>query len=242
MAVAAPARKTAPAPAPARKTPPLKSRGGAAAPAKPAPSRKRPLRPTRSRVSGGTAAPARKAPSRKQPARKAPGRKAATRKASAAPARKPATRKAPARRAPAPKRARSTAQRAVAGGQLIPIAVGRTAVAVSQLPDSGLVVRLTRGRAWIAVLGVLLVGIVALNVVTLSFAASSGKIDEQITALDQENSILRGRDARLSGIGSVRNAATPLGLTMANTEEIHVTEAGPGDVATAAARLAAAGP
>lgn len=247
MAVAAPARKTAPAPAPSRKTPPLKSRGGAAAPAKPAPSRKRPLRPTRSRVTNGTAAPARKAPARKSPSRKAPNRKApnrkqATRMASAAPARKPATRKAPARRAPAPNRARSTAQRAVAGGQLIPIAVGRTAVAVSQLPDSGLVVRLTRGRAWIAVLGVLLVGIVALNVVTLSFAASSGKIDEQITALDRENSILRARDAHLSGIGAVRGAAVPLGLAMANTDEIHVTEAGPDDVATAAARLAAAGP
>ena len=220
MAVAAPARRTAPAPAPSRKTPPLKSRGGAAAPAKPAPSRKRPLRPTRKPATRkATAAPARKAPAR-----------------TASP------RKAPARRAPAPKRTRSTAQRAVAGGQLIPIAVGRTAVAVSQLPDSGLVVRLTRGRAWIAVLGVLLVGIVALNVVTLSFAASSGKTDEAITALDQENSILRGRDARLSGIGAVRNAAVPLGLTMPNTEEIHVTEAGPRDVATAAARLAAAGP
>lgn len=249
MAVAAPARKTAPAPAPSRKAPPLKSpaRAGAAAPAKPAPSRKRPLRPTRSRVASGVAAPARKSPSRKAPARKAPDRKPASGRA-AAPARKPATRRAaPARkpagrRAAAPNRARSTAQRAVAGGQLIPIAVGRTAVAVSQLPDSGLVVRLTRGRAWIAVLGALLVGIVALNVVTLSFAASSGKIDEQITALDRENSILRARDAHLSGIGAVRGAAVPLGLAMANTDEIHVTEAGPDDVATAAARLAAAGP
>ena len=51
------------------------------------------------------------------------------------------------------------------GGQLIPIAVG-TAAAVRDLPDSSLIVRLTRGRAWIGVLGVLLVGIVALNVVT----------------------------------------------------------------------------
>jgi len=226
MAVAAPARKTAPAPPPARKAPPLKSpsRARTAAPAKAAPARKRPLRPTRSRVANA-AAPARKAPARKAPSRKAPARKA--------PARKPATRKAA---------ARSTAQRAVAGGQLIPIAVGRTAVAVSQLPDSGLVVRLTRGRAWIGVLGVLLVGIVALNVVTLSFAASSGQIDEQITALEQENSILRGRDARLSGIAAVRNAAVPLGLTMPSSEEIHFSDADPGDVATAAARLAAAGP
>ena len=70
------------------------------------------------------------------------------------------------------------------GGQLIPIAVGtgRTAVAATFPIGPGL--RLTRGRAWIGVLGVLLVGIVALNVVTLSFAASAGKIDENIQALE----------------------------------------------------------
>jgi hypothetical protein len=205
MAVAAPARKTAPAPAPSRTAPPRKK----AAPSRPAPQKK--------------AAPARRPRSRPAPK----GRAAA----SAAPARK-----APARN---PRRAKPKTKRAV-GGQLIPFA-GRTAVAVGQLPDSGLVVRMTRGRAWIGVLGVLLVGIVALNVVTLSFAASSGKIDEQITALDQENSILKGRDAQRSGIGAVRQAAGALGLAMPSSEEIHFTEAGPGDVATAAQRLAAAG-
>jgi hypothetical protein len=224
MAVAAPARRSAPAAPP--RPPRAPAKGGAAQPAKraaraqpaspvkPAPARKRPLRPTRGRpkAAAGTAAPARKAPARKAPARKAPARKSAT-----------------------------TAQRAVAGGQLIPLAVGRTAVAVSQLPDSGLVVRLTRGRAWIGLLGVLLVGIVALNVVTLSFAASSGKIDEEITALEQDSSILRGRDAKSSGIGAVRNAAGPLGLAMPSSDEIHFVDAGHGDVATAAARLAAAG-
>lgn len=230
MAVAAPARKTAPAPAPSRTSPPPKT----------SPARKRPLRPTRSRIAAAPAtAPARK-PARKAPARKAPARKPATRKAAAAPARKaPARRAAPRKTAP---RKASAAQRAVAGGQLIPIAVGRTAVAVSQLPDSGLVVRLTRGRAWIAVLGMLLVGIVALNVVTLSFAASAGQIDEQITALDQENSILRGRDAQRSGIGAVRNAAVPLGLAMPSSEDVHFSDVDGDDVATAAARLAVAGP
>jgi len=77
-------------------------------------------------------APAR-APRRKRPA------------LSVAPVRKPARRKAPVRRP---------------GGQLIPLAVG-TASAVRGLPDSSLIVRLTRGRAWIGVLGVLLAGIVA---------------------------------------------------------------------------------
>jgi hypothetical protein len=102
--------------------------------------------------------------------------------------------------------------------------------------------RMTRGRTWIAVLGVLLVGIVALNVVTLSFAASAGKTDEEITALEQENSILRGRDAQRSGIGAVRSAAIPLGLAMPPSSDIHFTDAGPDDVATAAQRLAAVDP
>jgi hypothetical protein len=176
MAVAAPARQTAPAPRPSRTTPPRRK-----------PSRSRPV---------------------------------------------PQKRAAPARRAPArlPRRV---------GGQLIPFA-GRTAVAVGQLPDSGLVVRMTRGRAWIAVLGVLLAGIVTLNVITLSFAATSSKVDAQITALDQENSILRGRDARLYGTGRVRGAAGALGLAMPPSSAIHFTDAGPDDVAVAAQRLAAA--
>ncbi len=181
MAVAAPARRSAPAPAPSRTTPPRRK----AAPARPAP---------RSRA----AAPARRAPAR-APQRRLPG-----------------------------------------GGQLIPLA-GRTAVAVGQLPDSGLVVRLTRGRAWIGVLGVLLVGIVALNVGTLSFASSSGRIAEQITTLSKENSMLGGRVAKRYGTARIRYEAAAAGLFMPNVEDPMLIEAGPDDVATAAARLAAAG-
>jgi hypothetical protein len=195
MAVAAPARKTAPSPPPSRTAPPRK---------KAAPARRPRSRPTPKGSAAARPAPARKAPAR------------------------------------APRRAKPKTKRAV-GGQLIPLA-GRTAVAVGQLPDSGLVVRMTRGRAWIAVLGVLLAGIVTLNVITLSFAASSGKIDEQITALEQDISVTSGRASRLDGIGNVRRAAAPLGLAMPSSEEIHFTDAGPHDVATAAQRLAAAGP
>jgi hypothetical protein len=227
MAVAAPARKAATAPAPSRTT----------APTKPAPARKRPLRPTRSSVSarGGVAAPARKAPVRKAPARKKPTAR------TAAPARKAPARKSPARKAAPRGRARAISQRAVAGGQLIPIAAGRTAVAVRQLPDSGLVMRMTRGRAWIAVLGLLLVGIVALNVVTLSFAASSGQIDEQIMTLEKERGVLKSRDAQLNATSRVRDQAGAIGLAMPSSDQIHFTDAGADDIATAAQRLAAAG-
>jgi hypothetical protein len=162
------------------------------------------------------------APSRTTPPkRKAPARKPA--RSRTAPVRKPATKRAPAAR---PKLA---------------VVAGRTAVAVRDLPDSGLVVRMTQGRLWIGVLGVLLVGIVALNVATLSFAATSGKVDEAITALEKENSMLESRAAQHYSTARVRGEAAELGLAMPTTEEPKLIEAKPGDVATAAARLAAAG-
>jgi hypothetical protein len=139
-----------------------------------------------------------------------------------------------------PQRAQPRPKRA-AGGQLIPLAVGRTAGAVRHLPDSSLMVRMTRGRAWIGVLGVLLVGIVTLNVITLSFAASAGKIDQNAQALAQENSILRGLDARISGAARVRHDGGAQGLVMPSADQVLYLQASPRDVATAVQRLAAAG-
>jgi len=146
----------------------------------------------------------------------------------------PRKRKAPVRK-PAPRRAPVSTRPKLA------VVAGRTAVAVKQLPDSSLVVRMTRGRAWIGVLGILLVGIVALNVATLSFAASAGKIDEQMTALEKENSMLESREAQHYSTARVRSQGAALGLAMPNTEEPRVIELSPDDVATAASRLAAAG-
>jgi hypothetical protein len=164
---------------------------------------------------------------------------AATARRAAAPARAPsrAPRRAPSpRRAPARRRAPSRRH----GGQLIPLAVG-TAAVVRDLPDSSLIVRLTRGRAWIGVLGVLLAGIVALNVITLSLAAQSGGIDQDIQALREDNSVVRSRDAQLSGAGRVSHDAAALGLSAAAVDEVGVVRADSGDARAAARRLAAAG-
>jgi len=120
------------------------------------------------------------------------------------------------------------------------IAVG-TATAVRNLPDSSLIVRMTRGRAWIAVLGVLLVGIVGLNVVTLSLAANAGHIDQNIMALDEESSFLRSRDAQLSGASRIRHDAAGLGLSAAALDQVGSVQASPDDAKIAAQRLAAAG-
>jgi len=174
------------------------------------------------------AATARKAPVR------APSPRSST--ASSRSATRPSQRVAPARKPPA----RKVAPARRPGGQLIPLAVG-TAAAVRHLPDSSLMVRMTRGRTWIGVLGLLLAGIVALNVVTLSLAATAGQIDQNIQALDQENSILRNRDAQRSASPRVRHDAAALGLVVANIDGVDFIQAGRNDAAIAAQRLAAAG-
>jgi len=144
-----------------------------------------------------------------------------------------ATRPAPARTAPSRRPARRP------GAQLIPIAVG-TATAVRQLPDSGLIVRMTRGRAWIGVLGVLLAGIVALNVVTLSLSATQSHVERNIQALDQENPFLRSREAQVSSAARIRHEAAGLGLITATTDGLASVTASRGDAKVAAQRLAAA--
>jgi hypothetical protein len=152
------------------------------------------------------------------------------------PARKPARKASPAHR---PRPVRPAAPTRRPGGQLIPLAVG-TAAAVRGLPDSSLMVRMTRGRTWIGVLGLLLAGIVALNVVTLSIAATAGKIGQNIQALDKENSFLRSQDAQKSGTARVRHEAAALGLAMGNIDQAAFAEVDRNDAAIAAQRLAAA--
>ncbi len=161
-----------------------------------------------------------------------------------------AARKSPAR-APAPRRttrahaSRSrqhrTGSRTPPGGHLIPIAVGRTAVAVRQLPDTRAIVGLTRGRIWIGVLGILLAGIVALNVATLSIGTTAGKIDAQIQTLRQENSVLRARIGERLSHERVQAAAYSLGLSVPAPSDVKYRDAGPQAIEDAARRLAAAG-
>ena len=206
--------------------------GRAAAPAQAPPAPKR--------VPRDRPQPGRKPRSRTQPARKPaarPARKAAAAAPATKPRRAPATR--PPRRAPA-RKPRTAPGRGRTGSHLIPIAVG-TATAVRQFPDSTLIVRMTQGRLWIGVLGTLLAGIVALNVFTLSLTAEAGHVDQNIVALEKENSLLRSRDAQRSGSARVRHDAGAIGLEMAAVDEVSSIESSRDDVAVAVQRLAAAG-
>jgi hypothetical protein len=108
----------------------------------------------------------------------------------------------------------------MAGAALFPQAAMRSAGAVRDFSDSGLIVRLTRGRAWIAVLCTLLGGIVALNVLSLSLTAGSGRESLQIDELKTEVSSLQAQiEEKLSAV-KVEQEAARLGLANPDPQTI----------------------
>ena len=126
----------------------------------------------------------------------------------------------------------------MAGAALFPQAAVRSAGAVRDISDSSLIMRLTRGRGWIAVLGTLLVGIVALNVFSLSLSAGSGRLSLQIEELSAEVSGLQAQiDERLSA-SRVEAEAARLGLAVPDPKAITYLDAGNGDAARVAHMLA----
>lgn len=157
---------------------------------------------------------------------------AATARSTSAPSARPAPRRKPrSRRAPArvPRQAPARVMRpAVAGAALLPQAAVRSVGAVRDISDSGLIMRLTRGRGWIAVLCALLGGIVALNVVSLSLNAGAGATSLRIDELKTQISALNAQiDERLSA-GRVEAEASRLGLAVPDPKAITYLSASSG--------------
>ncbi len=159
---------------------------------------------------------------------------AATAPARSAPARR-RTRPRPAAR---PRRRSAARPTPATPARLVPLAVGRTAVAVGDIADSGLVMRMTRGRAWIGVLAVLLAGIVALNVASLGLSAATTKLSAQSDSLDRQNSVLRTQLAKKLSDERVDGIAARLGLSIPRPAEIGYLRAGDRYAQIAARRLA----
>lgn len=168
-------------------------------------------------VTARTSAPARRAPARGAPATRRPA------------TRKPATR----RTAAAPSKRRRSANTPIGG--FVPVAAA--AGAVGGIADSGLFVWLTRGRLWIGLLGTLLVGIVGLNVMALSFSASSSNAGQAADVLKRENSALRAQIAGRLSNSEVQAVAARLGLFMPAPGSIGYLKSSGNDAETAAERL-----
>ena len=163
-----------------------------------------------------------------------------TRRAPSKPARpRPRATTKPRARGTAKPRAR-TQRRGItpAAGFAIPAAaVGRTAVAVGGIADSGLVVRLTRSRLWIGLVGALLVGIVGLNVYSLSLSASGSHVAQKADKLALENSSLRAQLTERLSADEIQRAAGKLGLANPMPDEIRYLRATDADAKAAAKRL-----
>lgn len=147
---------------------------------------------------------------------------------------------APARRTTTPRRepARGRTPARQPTGWMSPVAaVGRTAVAVGGIADSGLVFRLTRGRLWIGLLGTLLVGIVGLNVVALSFSATSSEAAGKAEELRRQNSALEAQLASMLSADELEQVADDLGLHVPVPGAIRYVKSSPDDAAVAAKRL-----
>jgi hypothetical protein len=83
---------------------------------------------------------------------------------------------------------------------------------VSALPDARVVDRVLRGRAWIALLGIMLIGVVALQVSMLRLNAGIGASVERSATLERQNSRLEATNAALSSADRIRGKARKLGL------------------------------
>lgn len=125
------------------------------------------------------------------------------------------------------------------GMAMLPVhAVGGAAGAVGGMADSGVVMGMTRGRVWIGVLGILLGGIVALNVWGLSLSASSSGTAKKIDELETANTVLSARIAKRTSSDRVQALAAGLGLESPTPKAVNYVKARNGDAAAAAERLA----
>jgi uncharacterized membrane protein YgcG len=129
----------------------------------------------------------------------------------------------------------------MAGAALFPQAAMRSAGAVRDFSDSSLIVRLTRGRGWIAVLCVLLGGIVALNVLSLSLTAGSGQASLRIDELKTEVSSLQAQIEEKLSATKVEAMAARLGLANPDPQTITFVSARNADARRVAHLLATDG-
>ena len=116
-----------------------------------------------------------------------------------------------------------------------------TAHAVTHLPESSAVVGISRSRVWIAVIGILLIGIVAVNVLTVSYGSMASNIEADIDTLNSRNAILKSTETNALSMPRVTSAATAAGMTLPETTDVRYRSYQPGDIAAAAQRLAAEG-
>jgi hypothetical protein len=106
----------------------------------------------------------------------------------------------------------------------------RSAAYVRALPDNALLDRVIRGRVWIPLLGVLLAGIVAMQVEVLKLNAGIGRSIERGSALQAQNELLRASVAQLSDEQRIERMAVQMGMLMPGPGQLKFVNRGSGSV------------
>jgi cell division protein FtsL len=119
----------------------------------------------------------------------------------------------------------------------------RALAVVRSLPEHSLIDRLLSGRAWIPVIGLLLVGIVAMQVEVLKLGTHAGKLLQRSTALQTENESLQASVASLGDDQRIERLAAGMGMVMPAPTTITFLRTAPGrDPGRAVANLHAPDP
>jgi cell division protein FtsL len=148
----------------------------------------------------------------------------------------------PLRPVPRPRRVSGPSSTRPAAATAAPgILVGAAGLART-LPDSRALDRLIRGRTWVAVIAVALIGIVAMQVHMLGLNAGIGRAVEKATTLEQENTSLRLEVSRLGSGERIAAEAQQLGLVMPNAGEVRYTDVHTTDATRAAKTMKPADP
>ncbi|HET9105284.1 MAG TPA: hypothetical protein VFN55_18175 [Solirubrobacteraceae bacterium] len=130
-------------------------------------------------------------------------------------------------RRPAPRPARSLPS-------LRPRSLSAQAAAfVRSLPTHRLLDRVVRGRAWIPLLGLLLAGIVAMQVEILKLSHSTGRSLESVTTLQSRNEQLRADVAVLGDDQRIERLAAGMGMVMPGPSQVRFLSGGPANVGRA---------
>jgi hypothetical protein len=97
--------------------------------------------------------------------------------------------------------------------------------------------RVVRGRAWIAVLGVMLAGIVAMQIEVLKLGASIGRSLQRGSSLQSRNEQLRASVAELGDDQRIETLAGTMGMVMPAPDGVGFVSVGPGLVQKAIANI-----
>ena len=138
----------------------------------------------------------------------------------------------------APRRISGPARPAFAGAtaarQPLALRLGATAMRVG---DARLLDRLVRGRAWIALVAIGLIGIVFMQVSLLKLNAGISRAVTAADTLERQNSNLRGDISNLDSDERIQAVAAKLGMTTPAAGDVHYLDGREANGARAAASI-----